>query len=111
MNFISSKYRAKIVGSGMCVPDRVVSNKDLAALMDTSDEWIQQRSGIKERRHVDDGTKPSDLAFVASKRAFEMAGCNASIGYRTIQAKSMLWESEQERWRKGNTSHTNLLAN
>ena len=78
MNFISSKYRAKIVGSGMCVPDRVVSNKDLAALMDTSDEWIQQRSGIKERRHVDDGTKPSDLAFVASKRAFEMAGCNAS---------------------------------
>ena len=41
--------RAKITGTGMYVPDRVVTNDELAALMDTSDEWIRQRSGIVGR--------------------------------------------------------------
>ena len=43
--------RAKIVGTGLYVPERVVTNDDLAKLMDTSDEWIRQRSGIAERRY------------------------------------------------------------
>jgi len=64
---------ATITGTGMCVPDRVVTNADLAKLMDTSDEWIQQRSGIRERRHVDDGTKPSDLAYEAASMALASA--------------------------------------
>ena len=70
--------RAKIAGTGMYVPERVVSNDDLALLMDTSDEWIQQRSGIVTRRHVAPGQQPSELAEQASRRALEAAGCQAS---------------------------------
>lgn len=66
--------RAKIVGTGMCVPDRVVTNHDLAKLMDTSDEWIRQRSGIVERRHVSAGETPADLAERAARQALESAG-------------------------------------
>lgn len=67
--------RARIAGTGMCVPDRVVTNHDLAKIMDTSDEWIQQRSGIVERRHVSEGESPSDLAVGAAKKALQSAGC------------------------------------
>ena len=65
--------RAIISGTGMSVPDRVVTNDDLARLMDTSDEWIQQRSGIRERRHVDENTSPSDLALSAVNAALKSA--------------------------------------
>ncbi len=54
--------RARIAGVGMYVPERVVTNADLEKLMDTSDAWIQQRSGIRERRHVAPGQTPTDLA-------------------------------------------------
>jgi 3-oxoacyl-[acyl-carrier-protein] synthase-3 len=70
--------RAKIVGTGMCVPDRVVTNDDLAKLMDTSDEWIVQRSGIRERRYIDPGTQPADLAREATERALEVANLETS---------------------------------
>jgi 3-oxoacyl-[acyl-carrier-protein] synthase-3 len=70
--------RAKITGTGMYVPDRVVTNDDLAKLMDTSDEWIRQRSGIVERHFIEEGQTPSDLAREASKRALETAGLDAS---------------------------------
>ena len=66
--------RARITGTGMYVPPRVVTNDDLAKLMDTSDEWIQQRSGIRERHHVDAGTGPAELGLAASKNALESAG-------------------------------------
>ena len=66
--------RARISGTGMYVPDRVVTNDDLAALMDTTDEWIQQRTGIQERRWIDPGQTPADLAFEASKAALDDAG-------------------------------------
>jgi 3-oxoacyl-[acyl-carrier-protein] synthase-3 len=66
--------RARISGTGMYVPERVVRNDDLTALMDTSDEWIRQRSGIQERRYVEPGQKPSELAQRASSRALEAAG-------------------------------------
>ena len=66
--------RAKITGTGMCVPDKCVTNKDLEALMDTSDEWIRQRSGIVERRWVEAGETPADLAEKASREALEAAG-------------------------------------
>jgi len=64
--------RAKISGTGMYVPDQVVTNADLAKRMDTSDEWIRQRSGIRERRWIVDET-PADLARQACLRALEMA--------------------------------------
>jgi 3-oxoacyl-[acyl-carrier-protein] synthase-3 len=71
------RLRAKITGTGMYVPDRVVTNDDLAQLMDTSDEWIRQRSGIRERRHIDQGQTPVDLAQAASERALDAAGVDA----------------------------------
>jgi 3-oxoacyl-[acyl-carrier-protein] synthase-3 len=66
--------RAKIAGTGLCVPERVVTNHDLERLMDTSDDWIRQRSGIGERRHASPGETPSSLAELASRRALEAAG-------------------------------------
>jgi 3-oxoacyl-[acyl-carrier-protein] synthase-3 len=69
---------AKITGTGMYVPERVVTNHDLARLMDTSDEWIRQRSGIGERRYIEPGQQPADLAFAASRRALEAAGREAA---------------------------------
>ena len=68
----------KISGTGMHVPPKVVTNDDLAKLMDTSDEWIQQRSGIKERRYVDDGVTPTDIAEKAALAALEKAGLKGS---------------------------------
>jgi len=66
--------RAKIAGAGFFVPERVVSNHDLEQLMDTSDEWIRQRSGIEERRYITPGETPADLAQHASERALAAAG-------------------------------------
>ena len=63
-----------ISGIGRYVPPRVVTNFDLEKLMDTSDEWIRQRSGIVERHHVDPGVGTSDLAYEASLRAIANAG-------------------------------------
>ena len=54
--------RARITGAGMFVPERVVTNKDLEEVMDTSDEWIRQRSGVEERHWLVEGETPSDLA-------------------------------------------------
>ena len=45
-------YHSKITGLGFYVPENIVTNDDLSKLMDTNDEWIQERTGIKERRHV-----------------------------------------------------------
>ena len=58
----------------MCLPERRVTNKDLEAMMETSDEWIVQRSGIQERRWVSEGETPADLAEAASRMACERAG-------------------------------------
>ncbi len=66
-----------ITGTGMAVPPRVVTNNDLAKLMDTSDEWIRQRTGIEERRHVDVGVGPADLAYEASLKALKSSGLQA----------------------------------
>jgi 3-oxoacyl-[acyl-carrier-protein] synthase-3 len=66
--------RAKITGTGMHVPERRVTNKDLEALMDTTDEWIRQRSGIVERRWIRAGELPADLAEKAARQALESAG-------------------------------------
>jgi 3-oxoacyl-[acyl-carrier-protein] synthase-3 len=66
--------RAKFTGTGMFVPGRVVTNDDLTKLMDTSDEWIRQRSGVLERRYIEEGQAPADLAQKASERALEAAG-------------------------------------
>jgi len=67
--------RSHILGVGMHVPERVVTNEDLAKMMTTTDEWIFQRSGIKERRFIErSGIGAADLAVPASERALEQAG-------------------------------------
>lgn len=63
---------AVIIGTGSYVPDNTVTNDDLAALVDTSDDWIYSRTGIKQR-HISTGEDTSDLAYEASKRALEQA--------------------------------------
>ena len=67
--------RAKIVGTGMHVPERVVSNDDLSKIMDTTDEWIVARTGIRQRYLAADGELTSDLALKAANRALDDAGC------------------------------------
>jgi 3-oxoacyl-[acyl-carrier-protein] synthase-3 len=72
---------ARIAGLGMSVPDRVLTNEYFSEIVDTSDEWITQMTGIKERRVVGDGMATSDLAIAASLEAMERAGVTgADIG-------------------------------
>ncbi len=70
--------RAAFVTIGTYVPDRVVTNEELTRYMDTSDEWITQRTGIKERRWVEPGVGTAELGFRASTRALEKAGWKAT---------------------------------
>jgi 3-oxoacyl-[acyl-carrier-protein] synthase-3 len=74
MQQAKSKMAVAITGTGMAVPPRVVTNDDLAKLMDTSDEWIRQRTGIEERRYVDEGVGAADLAYEASLKALKASG-------------------------------------
>jgi 3-oxoacyl-[acyl-carrier-protein] synthase-3 len=69
--------RSAILGTGFCVPDRVVTNEDLAATMDTSDQWIRERTGIEQRHWVREGQTSVDLALPAAQRALEAAGLEA----------------------------------
>src|SRR5271154_265960 len=66
--------RAQIIGCGAYLPERIVPNDALAARLDTSDEWIRQRTGIGERRVAAPGELTSDLAFRAAQRALASAG-------------------------------------
>jgi 3-oxoacyl-[acyl-carrier-protein] synthase III len=69
--------RARFLGTGFAVPERIVTNDDLSALMDTSDEWIRTRTGIQERRWVREGETGAGLAHQAAARALEAAGLEA----------------------------------
>ena len=69
--------RSAILGTGFCVPDRIVTNDDLAGLMDTSDQWIRERTGIEQRHWVREGETSVDLALPAAQRALEAAGLTA----------------------------------
>jgi 3-oxoacyl-[acyl-carrier-protein] synthase-3 len=68
---------AKIVGTGSYLPERVVTNRDLEARIDTSDEWIVSRTGIEARHVAAEGEMTSDLALHAARRALEAAGVGA----------------------------------
>ena len=68
-------FQSKISGLGFFVPENVVSNDDLSKVMDTNDEWIQERTGIKERRHVIKGTDTTaTMGVKAAQKAIENAG-------------------------------------
>ncbi len=67
-----------ILGTGSYVPEKVVTNDDMAKIVDTSDEWIRTRTGIRERRFAAKGEATSDLASAAGERAIQAAGIDRS---------------------------------
>jgi 3-oxoacyl-[acyl-carrier-protein] synthase-3 len=64
----------RFLGTGLAVPDRVVTNDELSELMDTNDEWIRTRTGIRERRWVREGETGVELGLKATQQALDMAG-------------------------------------
>jgi len=70
------KY-SKIIGTGSYLPEKILTNDDLAKMVDTTDEWIVERTGIKKRHIAKEGQSTCDLAEIAAKRAMEMAGKTA----------------------------------
>ncbi|MCA9520083.1 MAG: ketoacyl-ACP synthase III [Myxococcales bacterium] len=64
---------AALLGTGRYLPERVVTNVDLEEILDTSDQWIQERTGIRERRYVADGESGAMMATAAARHALEMA--------------------------------------
>src|SRR5437764_13557189 len=70
--------RSVVLGCGSYLPQRVLTNADLSRMVDTSDEWITQRTGIRERHIAADGETTSDMALVAAQAALAAAGIDAS---------------------------------
>src|SRR5258706_15514842 len=68
---------SRILGVGHHVPDRVVTNADLAQFMDTTDEWVQQRTGIRQRHFSEGSTGAADMGAAAAREALERAGLTA----------------------------------
>ena len=66
--------RSVITGSGIGIPRNVVPNDALSRIMDTSDEWIRTRTGIRERRFADPGEGSAELGMAAAKNAMQSAG-------------------------------------
>jgi 3-oxoacyl-[acyl-carrier-protein] synthase III len=69
--------KARITGTGSALPDKILTNADLERMVDTSDEWITTRTGIKQRRIASDGEYTSTFAVKAARRALDMAGVRA----------------------------------
>lgn len=68
---------AGVLGTGHYVPEKLVTNADLEKMVDTSDEWIRSRTGIRERHFAPEGINTSDMCTIAAKQAMEMAGVTA----------------------------------
>lgn len=71
--------KSHIIGTGICVPDRIFTNNDLEKLVETSDEWIVSRTGIRERRRANASEASSDLAYIAAKHALKNAGIKPDL--------------------------------
>ena len=67
---------SKIIGTGSYLPEKIVTNADLEKILDTSDQWIQERTGIRERRIAHENETSSDMAEVAAQQAMDAAGVN-----------------------------------
>jgi len=65
---------SKIIGTGSYLPEKILTNADLEKIVNTTDEWIRDRTGIEQRHMAADGQTTSDLAFIAATRALEAAG-------------------------------------
>jgi len=71
-------HRSRILGIGMAVPSRVVTNEDLSKVMETTNEWIVERTGIEQRRWVEPGEGGAELGARAAKEALQRAGLDAN---------------------------------
>ncbi len=71
---LKPKRTVSIIGTGSYVPERILTNADLEKMVDTSDEWIRSRTGIRERRIAAPDEATSDMAVKASRAAIEQAG-------------------------------------
>ena len=78
MSQSEGRIHSRIAGTGSYLPDKVLTNDDLAKTVDTSDEWIVARTGIRQRHVAAEGETTSDLAYHASLRAMEAAGVSAA---------------------------------
>src|SRR3954468_24255241 len=72
------EYGAIIAGTGSCLPEKRLTNEDLSKLVDTNDEWITQRTGIRERRVAGEGESTATLATAAARKALDAAGITAA---------------------------------
>src|SRR5437016_8979893 len=70
-------YQAGIVGTGHALPEEIITNRDLEKIVETSDEWITSRTGIKERRRAKADEQTSYFAVKAARHALERAGVEA----------------------------------
>lgn len=75
---MSKRIYSRIAGTGSYLPEKVLTNEDLTKIVDTSDEWIQSRTGIRERHVAADGQTTGDLGYNAALRALEAAGIEPS---------------------------------
>ncbi|MDX1795273.1 MAG: beta-ketoacyl-ACP synthase III [Hydrogenovibrio sp.] len=75
---MSQRIYSRIIGTGGYLPEKVMTNKDLEKIVDTSDEWIRERTGIEQRRIAADGETTCDLAYQASLQALDMASVNGT---------------------------------
>ena len=79
-------YGAIIAGTGSYVPEKRLTNADLSKMVDTNDEWIVQRTGIRERRIAGPGESTATLATAAAKRALDAAGIGARAIVEAVNA-------------------------
>lgn len=75
---MSQKIYSRIIGTGGYLPEKILTNLDLEKMVETSDEWIRERTGIEQRHIVSEGETTCDLAEKASLKALEMAGVDAT---------------------------------
>ena len=75
---VSTPYRTRIAGTGSYLPEKILTNADLEKMVDTNDQWIVERTGIRERRIAAPGQVTSDLAYNAATKALEAAKMTAS---------------------------------
>lgn len=76
---MSSVRTASILGTGSYIPEKVVTNDDLSKFLDTSDEWIRTRTGIRERHLASEDEGASDMAVKAAQRALDRAGISRDL--------------------------------
>lgn len=94
---MSRERYAAVIGWGMAVPSRVITNDDLAQRIDTSDEWIRTRTGIRERRVASPGESTSTFATAAGREALAMAGVDATTIDTVIVATCTLIDRSRNR--------------